>query len=61
MLEVFGSTMASNAQALQVYPQFALAESGWHDGTAERFWPLTMVAHPDELPAAAYPARRIRL
>lgn len=25
MLEVFGSTMASNAQALQVYPQFALA------------------------------------
>ncbi len=25
MLKVFGSTMASNAQALQVYPQFALA------------------------------------
>jgi 4-hydroxybutyrate dehydrogenase / sulfolactaldehyde 3-reductase len=25
MLDVFGSTMASNAQALQVYPQFALA------------------------------------
>ena len=25
MLEVFGATMASNAQALQVYPQFALA------------------------------------
>ena len=25
MLNVFGSTMASNAQALQVYPQFALA------------------------------------
>lgn len=25
MLQVFGSTMASNAQALQVYPQFALA------------------------------------
>ena len=25
MLQVFGSTMASNAQAVQVYPQFALA------------------------------------
>jgi len=25
MLDVFGSTMASNAQALQVYPQFALS------------------------------------
>lgn len=25
MLKVFGATMASNAQALQVYPQFALA------------------------------------
>ncbi len=24
-------------------------------------WPLTLVAHADELPAAPYPARRIRL